>query len=280
MKTNSFVRTALMLVASLIFLTSCKKDKNSEVTIDTDYSMASDNARAELEANNLGAAADAGYDQAAGAAFKNSATNLLPACATVTIDTVSSPKTLTVDFGTSNCLCSNWDGRYRRGKVKVSWTGGYRTPGTVITTSTEDYYVNDILHKYHRVVTNNGLNASGNPVFNVNVDTAKIYTTDGTISWTSNRTREWIAGDSTLNLMDDEYYITGSADGVSAKGTSFNVTITQALWIKLNCKWIVSGKLTVSPQNKDPRYVDYGTGACDSQVSVTINNKTYTFSQP
>jgi hypothetical protein len=61
----------------------------------------------------------------------------------ITLDTVNSMKTVTVDYGTSNCDCN--DGKTRRGKIVTTFSGQYLAPGTVITHTPVDYYVNLIL---------------------------------------------------------------------------------------------------------------------------------------
>ena len=88
--------------------------------------------------------------------------------------------------------------------------------------------------------------------------------------------REWIAGESTiLDPWDDVYLISGTADGTGINGNTFSVVIHNPLRVALNCKWIESGTLTLTPQNLSPRDVDYGSGACDDQATVTINGTVY-----
>ena len=126
-----------------------------------------------------------------------------------------------------------------------------------------------------RTVTNNGLNNSGNPNFSIQSNATLVNYLSQQMSWNSTRNREWIAGDSTTTRVDDEYLITGSANGKSFAGVNFSATITQALLVKLNCHWITAGKFTLTPENKPDRYLDYGNGTCDGDATVTIGDKTY-----
>ena len=54
-------------------------------------------------------------------------------CATVTRDTLSTPRRITIDYGPVNCLCR--DGRYRRGIVFVDYTGQRGVAGSTATLS-------------------------------------------------------------------------------------------------------------------------------------------------
>ncbi|MCX6291118.1 MAG: hypothetical protein NT126_05080, partial [Bacteroidetes bacterium] len=187
---------------------------------------------------------------------------------------------VTVDFGSAPCLC-NYDLRYRKGIINIAYTGHYRDSGTVITVTFNNYYVGRDSSNMYKVmgtktVTNTGHDANGYLAFSINVNGSLINTAGQTMNWTSQRTREWIAGESTIgNWLDDEYLITGSINGTNFSGASFNITITQALHIALSCHWIESGKLEFTPGGKPTRYVDYGYGSppdsCDNQAKVTIS---------
>ncbi len=267
MKTKKIILSfAVVLFFSLIY-SSCKKSDRDE---DKDTTSASDNSIAEN--------AFAGIFKSIGE-FTDS-TSLLRAssCATFTVDSIGTnswPKTLTIDYGTTNCLCH--DGNYRRGKIYASFTGRYRDSLTVITITLQNYYHNDnLITVGTHTITNNGHNSSGNLTYSINVQNASITTSKGTITWNSTRTREWIAGESTLfDPWDDVYLITGSADGRALNGNTFTVTINTALRVALNCQWIESGSFTITPQNVAPRFLDFGNGACDNAATVTINGSTY-----
>ena len=53
------------------------------------------------------------------------------------------------------------------------------------------------------------------------------------------------------------------------------MAITSALRKEIGCRHIVSGSLALTPSGKPTRYVDFGTGACDDQATVTINGNVY-----
>ena len=194
----------------------------------------------------------------------------------ITIDTTGSVKTVTVDYGSSNCDCN--DGKTRRGKIVTAFTGPYHAQGTIITHTPVDYYVNDIKIEGTKTVENMGLNTTGQPYFNVQIDGVATLTTGETMTYTSTRVRTWTAGFNTLlNRFDDEYDITGTASGVFSSGGSYAANITAPVHIKVGCGFPVSGTMEITPQSHPVRVLDYGTGTCDATFTVTVNGHTYTF---
>ena len=279
MKTKFFFLrtiTAIVLIGSVI--TSCKKETTTE---DTDTQSASDNSLAESNFNDVQSISEQANDLGSLLSYKMQnpyqELTILSACATVTKDTVANPHTITIDFGATNCTCT--DGKMRRGQILVSYTGPYRATGTVITHTFNNYFVNDNQVTGTKTVTNNGPNGAGNLIFAINASGNVILANNGgTISWTSTRTREWTAGSATQTVQDDVYSITGGASGTSAAGNTFVSQITTPLVRKMatGCRQIVSGVIVLSPANKAIRTIDYGTGVCDDQATVTINGHSRT----
>jgi hypothetical protein len=83
-----------------------------------------------------------------------------------------------------------------------------------------------------------------------------------------------------MAVLDDVYEITGSTTGVNRNGISYVAQIITKLRVELACEWrIVSGVIEVTPEGKSVRKIDFGSGACDRLVTVTVNGKTKTFSR-
>ena len=192
-------------------------------------------------------------------------------------DNTSDIDTLIIDFGSTNCL---HNGKLRKGKINITYTGNYRDSLSVITTTFDDYHVNNNLIEGERVVTNQGRNNSGNMWFTIEVNNASITTTNGTINWESNRIREWVNGQNTYNIDDDRYKITGSANGNGVNGNPFTMTILDPLNADLGCLSsssciIKSGTAKISPSGYPDRIINYGDSLCDCNVDVIINGTTY-----
>ena len=200
---------------------------------------------------------------------------LLTACATRTYDAAT--RTLTLDFGPTNCLCP--DGRYRRGQLRAVFSGPYRQAGAVVTISRTNYFVNDNQHLGTRVITNLG---SGS--FDLSVQNASIIFAGGggTTSWASQRRYTRTAGFGTRTILDDAYAVTGSLTGTNRRGVSYTATIQKPL-VKVfaaGCaRHFTAGTINITNSQDKAMLLDYdptGTQACDNLASVTVNGRTYT----
>ena len=276
-KQLTFGLTLVAIVGTSIF-SSCKKKDTDEQ--DKDTSSASDQSLASTTVNDMTSISDEAGKTYSVSSFKTENTEglLSVSCATITLDTLAAAKTITVNFGTTNCICL--DGRSRRGSLIISFTGRYRDSLTLITVSPQNYFVNDNQVTGYKTIKNKGHNAANHLVYEVNANIQIIKANGaGTISWQSTRQREWINGESSPSWLDDIYSITGNASGTSANGNSFTSIITSPLIrnMALGCRrHFTQGVLEHSPSGKATRYINYGNGACDDQAVVTINGTSYT----
>jgi len=286
MRTNKKLALASVFMAIIGFY-ACQKSDMSTFSAET--TLATDNARMDNESDNMGALVNAialsngmsnlggKLEGPGGGAFGNIT---LPACATVTVDTISDPKSITVDFGSSPCLCDQWDGRYRQGTLKATWSGSYRQPGTVISFVTTNYYRGDAvdqMDKYdvNRTVTNMGLNNAGNLQYHIVATVNVTYFNGETANWNVDKTKEWKEGESTLDVSDDVFSITGTVTGTNRNGVPVTATITTPI-IKNACEWYVSGVAEITRSNMPTITFDYGNGNCDNVATITVNGQTKT----
>ncbi len=269
MKTPSLKVITLFLISITLLglvVTSCQKNADTA----TEESIASDNATAEANFSDEANIVDV-------AAIENGLGKTNGTCPAVTVDTLNTPHVLTLDFGTTNCTSA--DGKLRRGKIIVTWTGKYRVAGTVITHSYLNFYQNDNKIEGTKTVTNLGINAAGHYHFSVVIANAKITKSNGKIiTWASTRNREWIQGANTPAVADDIYLITGSGSGNDANGNAFTMVITKGITIDHSCKYhLVSGTVEITPSGKLTRVIDYGNGTCDDDATLTVGKKTVAF---
>ncbi len=198
-------------------------------------------------------------------------------CAELTIDTLGDPFPLqvTLDFGTEGC--TGRDGKVRKGKLVYNMTGPYREVGSVLTTTPDEYYVNDWNLLGTRIVENLGANGSSQLQYAIEIKNGTAIDPEGeAIKWQSTRTRTWIEGQETGfftiengsflgwdGITDDVYEVTGSGLGVTREGYTFDVEIDSPLRIQLDCQYITRGIVTIVPENYGERTLDYGDGTCD-----------------
>ncbi len=258
-------KTLIILSIASVLLYSCKEEIPELMTMQA----GKDHLFAEKIFIDIGRTIEKGL-------IDNGQKQVCPSYSTTNTDT-SGGGTLTINFGNTNCPQS--DGIYRRGKIIVTYTGRYRDSLSVITTTFDNYYVNSNLIEGEKVTTNMGRNDSGNMWFAIDVNDAKINTTNGTINWQSSRIKEWISGRETyFTLDDDTYKITGNSSGNSVNGNDFSVEITDTLNIDLGCLpycVIKSGEIKVLPNGYPERIINYGDSICDCNVDVMINGTNY-----
>jgi hypothetical protein len=266
MKLKTISITAFsFLAAGALFFTACQRDRDTDTTEGQDIAFFEKNTDDDF---NLTEQASTGNISS----FKKSR----GACDVITFDTLSTPKKITIDFGSANCLCG--DGKNRRGKIIRTFTGKFKDVGSVHTVTYDNYFVNDNNLKGVKTITNNGPNSAGNLTYNIDVkDTVIKANGAGTATWMSNRVREYFDGYNTPIWSDDKFRITGSASGTRANGNSFSMNITTPIIVDLSCPArIISGVVSIQPQGKALRTLDYGNSTCDNQATVTINNKVFT----
>lgn len=288
MKTSKIIFGTLMLVTlSGIMFTGCRKPEKE----DNDTSTTNDNAFAEGTFNDMATIAEQASTGSV-STFRNGNgddVSLLSNCATITWDTLnnSNVDTLTVDFGNSvpGCLCS--DGRYRRGKIIISYTGGqhYRDSGLVATLTPSNYFVNSHQILGTKTVTNRGHITNGQLTWDIVVNGQIIKPNNGgTVSWSTVKTKVLLAGETIyggpINWAIAKWQITGTISGTDVNGNPFNGNTVTPLVRDMTCgqyrKYFTSGQFDFTPGTRPTREVDFGNGACDNIATVTIGNNTYT----
>lgn len=272
------LRKSLLIFTAVAMIASCKKDKDEEAPADNDTTAAVENARAESAFNDVANVSDEAASVAASSTPVIAADRPTTSCATITL-TPGTPNRLTIDFGTTDCLCN--DNNYRRGKIYVDFTGNYRDSASVHTISFDNYFINFNQLTGTKTVTNNGRNAAGNLSYSVAVNGSIIWDAQyggGTSTHTSSRNREWIAGENTWQWNDDTYLITGTSSGTTKNGSTYTLATVTPLKKRIGFKHFSDGIADFTPQGKATRRIDYGYigGAEDNLAQVTVNGFTIT----
>lgn len=296
------LKTLFALSTISIVLYACNKDKPEP---DTDTQSSVDNSIAEAEfmqifneVNNIGIGEE-GVNKTAGICYANNVG--CNGCVDVTMnpcwtDTLPFPLTVTLDFGTVGCM--GCDGKTRKGKLIVVFDDRWKNENAVATVTPQDYYVNGNQVTGKITITNltpggiDTTSATNKPKVNIKVNDgtstgyATIVTSTGTIKWNADKTYEQIEGHMTASdPTDDVFTGFGAADGVNRKGRSFTVTVLEANKLRkaTNCKWVEDGILELIPEQLATRVIDFaypnnqGSGDCDDQAQITVNDNTLIF---
>lgn len=253
----------LALGTTSLILSSCRKCKDSD--FDTESSI--DNSNSETNFEQVFKQVD---DASSGSALGK----IGPA---VLFDTLTNPKKMTIDYGTST-ICS--DMKIRSGKIIVTYTGKYKEAGTLINVNFENFIQNGkkFSNSSTKTITNNGRNTEGFLNWTIQVNASILLESGQTVSWTATRNRVWIAGENTpKESFDDKYEITGNASGVNRKGLNYSSNITSPLLIDMSCnlRKITKGIIVLTPEGKSERTIDFGNGECDNEATCQVNGKSF-----
>ncbi len=296
MKTISFNRISIAVTAilfSTILFISCQKENsysnNTDVTEEEAANLSDESSQAEAsfdDAEDIAftAADEEGNAGGFGVEGKSASTSriYLPTffelrqrigdCPVITVTPNDStyPKTVTIDFGDS---CRGRDGKVRSGKLVIHFTGPIRRPGSVVTLTFVNYYVNRVHIEGVKIFKN----LSEPPVHKWSIEVL-----DGKVTFPSGRgysydgikTVTQIAGMLTAIVRDDVYKITGRSKTVFNNGKTVNINTEDPLIKKVSCPWISEGTLKIKINDRVLK-LDFGfpnNGDCDNKALLTWNN--------
>ncbi len=181
--------------------------------------------------------------------------------------------TITIDFGTG---CKDNHGKTRKGMIIITYSGRRFMPGSIITTTFKDYYRNDVKVEGTHSVANIASTLLDYPKFQIVIAGGMLTFPDGrTATREQNMVREWQRGASPLA---DKWVVTGKASGSNKNGKNYTMEITTPLVYSQACRFSdqvfipVSGVKHLVVESKDIT-IDYGDGACDNKVTITVNGK-------
>jgi len=203
-------------------------------------------------------------------------------CAVITINrtnTAGSRPTgvITIDFD-SNSTCTDARGNSRKGKIIIEYAGFRFLAGSTIKTTFDGYIKNGIkvdgIHTLANVTPSTGLTSF--PKFLVTIAGGKLTLADGkTITRDQIFTREWQRAS---NPTQDKWVILkgSTANGKNKNDKAYTMEVTADLVYSRACAISdkvfipVSGTKVFTSEGK-VFTVDYGTGNCDNDITVTMN---------
>ncbi|MBK6988483.1 MAG: hypothetical protein IPH33_09785 [Bacteroidetes bacterium] len=271
-KLKQVAKSSLLAIALLVIASNygCKKEKDLSDMEDF-QSTSQDISQAESigsDVDNMTSqiARTGTFDQSNPSDANHDQFNFL-SCATVTHDSIN--HVITYDFHSG---CTGADGKVRAGKVIVNYTGtGHFDPGSSWVVTFDSFYVNTRHVEGTRSVVNNGFNSDSNMNWTITATNMRITRADGSWrTWNSVRNREMVAGYGDTDWQNDDYLINGTADGTNSNGDAVNCVLTD-LRREHDCHWITSGTLQITPGSRPVRTIDFGSGTCDDQATVTKN---------
>ena len=188
------------------------------------------------------------------------------------------PKKICVDFGTG---VVDKRGNTLKGKIYVIISNRMGVTGSTRKLEYFQFFINDNQLKGSKTVTYLGSNrqvtdnvVTETPSWSISVKDT-IVRADGTkLIWNSERVRTRISNNATpLLYWDDIYSITGTSNGINAKGVAYTVEITKPLILKGGWKFFVEGTVLTTSE-KHTAVLDYGNGEKDAKATLTVNGVT------
>jgi hypothetical protein len=254
---------SVAVLSAAILFTSCKKDKTSTIDDTTEYKVqADDQSRFSNETDAAANDANTAVENIGGTYNGDTPlTPLLPSIcdATVTVDTVSVPRKLTITYNGNNCAGT----RTRTGVVTVSFAPNFRwnQAGAQYTVKYENLKITRLSD--NKSITINGektvTNVSGGRLRNLATrGSAIIHTIKSSnmnVTFDDGTTRTWQLARQRSFTYDGGIVLTitgiapqgnGIAEwGTNRNGNTFSSAITQPLVIKQTCNFrLVSGQVT------------------------------------
>jgi hypothetical protein len=181
------------------------------------------------------------------------------------------PLQITVDFGLG---CPGKDGRIRKGKIKIVYTGNISNAGNSATTTFDSYFVDNIKVEGTLKIANNSTLTK--KIYTSLVTNARLTKGNGNfIQWNSEKTISQVEGMLTpLINLDDVFNLSGQSNGsaqLNGRFFQWSTAITAPLVKKFTCPWIVKGSISLKKGTSEVAVLDYGAGNCDNKASFTLN---------
>ena len=182
--------------------------------------------------------------------------------------------TLIINFGEENYLHL---GHLKRGEIISIYNKFIYNSNAQITTTFNNFYINNNLIQGKMYLENNGSNQNGFPEFSLTVDSMSMYTNNGSIDISNgNYIKQLVSGYNTqYQYLDNIYKLTGNAQGNSSNNNNFSLEISDSLNMNLSCFEsssciITEGTSRLIPDGYEERIINYENNSCDCDINAVI----------
>lgn len=261
--------TRLLVLVFLVSLIFACKDKNTETDYRPNLNTAYNNTLAEdIYADVCRVIFQTAYDSALHVDGQKEIFG-----ATVFYDQYPDSVIIRVHYPDWNVQCP--DGLLRSGQYRLDVNKPLSDSSAHASLTFFSYRV-----EYHRVegsgtIDNMGAATNGNITFDANFNSNRIYMPDSirSFSWNSQKSVAWVSGYQSLqNFEDDVFEISGSSNGVSTSGISFQTQTASPIGVYSGCKWLHGGDCQILTPELE---VGSGTLKFDDQDSCNYQFEIY-----
>jgi len=155
--------------------------------------------------------------------------------------------------------------------VILYFSGPLRKPGSVLTITLKDFYVNRAHIEGVKTITN--LSANGVIKYSVKIEGGKVTWPNGRgFTYAGTKTVTQIEGAATATCADDVYSIEVRTQIKYANGTTVTKNSETPLIKPVACHWITKGVLKITINDRVMQ-VDFGAGGdCDNKALLIWAN--------
>lgn len=251
---------SILTLSSIIFFTACQKDSGGGTDYTTESSVHSDDqSRFSNEVDAVANDADLTLETTAGFAGRGEQVQSLICDASITVDTMSNPRTITITYNGTNCLV----GRTRTGVIVISMAQGVRwkNAGAALNVSFQNFKVTRTVD--NKSITINGTqthtNVSGGLLINLaslGTITHTITSSNMSITFDNGSQRNWQVAKQRVFTYHNGVVITstgthseGNTTGIAEWGTNrfgnaFTTAVTVPLVVRQDCNFrLTAGKV-------------------------------------
>lgn len=280
MKKNFGMRSCTgVLLAIALFIVSCSKNDSTDIVddelvgievISSTQLNASDEV--ELISEDITALAEDIYavDEISFTQKVSFTSDFLPDC--VTITTIVKDKSIekTLDFGDG---CELRNGNVLSGIILLTYSKDMEAVTKTLNVSLQNFTFNRVSIDGDASIVRTRNNDNGNPQSVAEANFNAKWPEGETMSYTANRTREWIEGYGSGFWGDNVFLISGQATYEGKLGYVFTKSTVEPLRREMSCRFIVSGILEIS-RNDAKASLDFGNGSCDAKGILTYPDGT------
>ncbi|WP_111682103.1 hypothetical protein [Winogradskyella tangerina] len=261
-----------LVVLGLVF-TSCSDNNDVSETQDPAQDTLEVRRSAEIDQvdNILGdLVVDAYEGQEQSELGRNSYSDGIPECVTITVVAEQGYRQVTLDFGSEGCMIH---GHLIQGQIVFDYTRDPEAQQIMINYNLIDFFFDGKNIIASRSILKELSNENGNPQFTHDLSITVIWPNGVQASREGTKIREWVEGFGSGVWSDNVFEISGDWTATFVNGNTHTYEVIEPLRREVICAFFVSGSFDVQRTNFGGLF-DYGDGSCDNQATFTFNNGT------
>lgn len=156
------------------------------------------------------------------------------------------------------------------GSIVVKVTGNIGSPNFIREVSFTNFKINGYQLSGKIIFTTSALNCTKITFesFKITYSDQTFYTRNGSLFFVT------IHGESSYEIWDNTYQITGAITGINRSNVSFTSSIINPIVKKLDYKHYISGKVNLT-FDEAPVLIDFGNSVLDNLVILTIDGEEF-----